>query len=190
LVDRRLAGIAMVNHTDARGDLVFEQACKMGLEGIVSKRLSKPYQSGRSGHWLKVKNPTAPRRRGITTAVDGDRSSICVDGEASSLRCRHSRVHRYCGCCARPAESRRKTQLDVTGRPASPHHADAVALIGRGVFGPVLPQRVLRRGETQRTLLRAVGPSESGRLRIPRHGAGRGRQPQLRFDAEILRGRR
>jgi bifunctional non-homologous end joining protein LigD len=32
----------------------------MGLEGIVSKRLSKPYQSGRSWHWLKVKNPDSP----------------------------------------------------------------------------------------------------------------------------------
>jgi ATP-dependent DNA ligase len=60
LVDRRLSGIAMNDHTDARGELVFEQACSMGLEGIVSKRLSKPYQSGRSGHWLKVKNPDSP----------------------------------------------------------------------------------------------------------------------------------
>jgi bifunctional non-homologous end joining protein LigD len=50
----------MVDHTDALGDLVFEQACRMGLEGIVSKRLSKPYRSGRSGHWLKVKNPGSP----------------------------------------------------------------------------------------------------------------------------------
>jgi ATP-dependent DNA ligase len=36
---------------------VFQQACRMGLEGIVSKRLSKSYQSGRSRQWLKVKNP-------------------------------------------------------------------------------------------------------------------------------------
>jgi bifunctional non-homologous end joining protein LigD len=43
--------------TPMRGELVFEQACRMGLEGIVSKRLSKPYQSGQSRHWLKVKNP-------------------------------------------------------------------------------------------------------------------------------------
>jgi hypothetical protein len=35
----------------------------MGLEGIVSKRLSKPYQSGRFGHWLKVKNPDSPAMR-------------------------------------------------------------------------------------------------------------------------------
>jgi hypothetical protein len=55
-----LTGIVLNDHTDARGELVFEQACRMGLEGIVSKRLSKPYQSGRSGHWLKVKNPDSP----------------------------------------------------------------------------------------------------------------------------------
>jgi ATP-dependent DNA ligase len=60
LVDRRLVGIVMNDHTNASGDLVFEQACRVGLEGIVSKRLSKPYQSGRSGHWLKVKNPDSP----------------------------------------------------------------------------------------------------------------------------------
>jgi ATP-dependent DNA ligase len=60
LVDRRLVGIAMVDHTDARGELVFEQACRMGLEGIVSKRLTASYQSGPSRHWLKIKNPDSP----------------------------------------------------------------------------------------------------------------------------------
>jgi bifunctional non-homologous end joining protein LigD len=35
-------------------------ACKLGLEGIVSKRLGSPYRSGRSRHWVKSKNPTAP----------------------------------------------------------------------------------------------------------------------------------
>jgi hypothetical protein len=40
--------------------LVFEQSCRVGLEGIVSKRLSKSYQSGLSRHWLKVKNPDSP----------------------------------------------------------------------------------------------------------------------------------
>jgi bifunctional non-homologous end joining protein LigD len=49
----------MVDHTDARGELV-KQACCMGLEGIVSKRLSAAYQSGPSRHWLKVKNPNSP----------------------------------------------------------------------------------------------------------------------------------
>jgi bifunctional non-homologous end joining protein LigD len=34
--------------------------CKMGLEGIVSKRLGSRYRSGRSPDWLKFKNPDAP----------------------------------------------------------------------------------------------------------------------------------
>jgi hypothetical protein len=38
-------------------------ACKMGLEGIVSKRLGSPYRSGRSPDWLKFKNPEAPAVR-------------------------------------------------------------------------------------------------------------------------------
>jgi bifunctional non-homologous end joining protein LigD len=63
LVDRRLIGIVMNDHTDASGELVFQQACRMGLEGIVSKRLSRPYQSGRWGHWLKVKDPDSPAMR-------------------------------------------------------------------------------------------------------------------------------
>jgi bifunctional non-homologous end joining protein LigD len=32
----------------------------MGLEGIVSKRLTAPYKSGPSRDWLKVKNPDSP----------------------------------------------------------------------------------------------------------------------------------
>ena len=50
----------MVDHTDAAGELVFQHACRMGLEGIVSKRLTASYQSGPSRHWLKIKNPDSP----------------------------------------------------------------------------------------------------------------------------------
>ena len=42
------------------GQTVFQHACKMGLEGIVSKRLGSRYRSGRSPDWLKFKNPEAP----------------------------------------------------------------------------------------------------------------------------------
>jgi ATP-dependent DNA ligase len=42
------------------GETVFRHACKLGLEGIVSKRLGSPYVSGRSRHWIKSKNPAAP----------------------------------------------------------------------------------------------------------------------------------
>jgi bifunctional non-homologous end joining protein LigD len=30
--------------------------CRMGLEGLVSKRRDRPYQAGRSKHWIKIKN--------------------------------------------------------------------------------------------------------------------------------------
>jgi len=33
---------------------------RMGLEGIVSKRRDRPYRSGRSAEWIKVKSPAAP----------------------------------------------------------------------------------------------------------------------------------
>jgi bifunctional non-homologous end joining protein LigD len=39
------------------GPIVFEHACKLGLEGIVSKRRDSGYRSGRSPHWIKSKNP-------------------------------------------------------------------------------------------------------------------------------------
>ena len=42
-------------HLTHPGDVVFEHACKMGLEGIVSKRLGSRYRSGRTSDWLKFK---------------------------------------------------------------------------------------------------------------------------------------
>ena len=45
------------------GLTVFQHACRMGLKGIVSKRLGSRYRSGRSPDWLKFKNPEAPAVR-------------------------------------------------------------------------------------------------------------------------------
>jgi ATP-dependent DNA ligase len=42
------------------GAIVFREACKLGCEGIVSKRLGSMYHRGRSPHWVKIKNPNAP----------------------------------------------------------------------------------------------------------------------------------
>jgi ATP-dependent DNA ligase len=53
-------GIRFNEHIEGDGPTVFAHACKMGLEGIVSKRKDSPYRSGRSPDWLKMKNPTAP----------------------------------------------------------------------------------------------------------------------------------
>jgi bifunctional non-homologous end joining protein LigD len=40
---------------EADGKEVFEKACKLGAEGIVSKRIDSPYISGRGSSWLKLK---------------------------------------------------------------------------------------------------------------------------------------
>jgi bifunctional non-homologous end joining protein LigD len=57
-------GIVLNEHYEGDGEIVFEHACKLGCEGIVSKRLGSPYRSGRSPHWVKVKNPKAPAVKG------------------------------------------------------------------------------------------------------------------------------
>ena len=55
-----LPGVQFNAHLTHPGDIVFAHACKMGLEGIVSKRLGSRYRSGRTSDWLKFKNPNAP----------------------------------------------------------------------------------------------------------------------------------
>jgi len=57
------SGLQFNEHIAEPGDIVFEHACKMGLEGIVSKRLGSRYRSGRSPDWVKMKNPEAPAVR-------------------------------------------------------------------------------------------------------------------------------
>jgi bifunctional non-homologous end joining protein LigD len=54
---RAAPGLRFNEHIEADGPTVFAHACKMGLEGIVSKRKTSTYRSGRSPDWLKSKNP-------------------------------------------------------------------------------------------------------------------------------------
>jgi ATP-dependent DNA ligase len=60
LLARKPVAIMFNEHTDEDGATVFRHACKLGLEGIVSKRLTAPYRSGPSRDWIKVKNPDSP----------------------------------------------------------------------------------------------------------------------------------
>jgi bifunctional non-homologous end joining protein LigD len=53
-------GLVLNEHFDGDGAKIFKHVCKLGCEGIVSKRLGSTYRSGRTQHWLKVKNPKAP----------------------------------------------------------------------------------------------------------------------------------
>jgi bifunctional non-homologous end joining protein LigD len=61
-------GIQYVEHAEGHGDRLFAAACKLGLEGIVSKKLDAPYRSGPSKTWIKVKNP---KSLAATRATDG-----------------------------------------------------------------------------------------------------------------------
>src|SRR6185369_506920 len=47
--------IRLSDHVQGQGEGFYQQACRHGLEGIVSKRADAPYRSGRGKDWLKVK---------------------------------------------------------------------------------------------------------------------------------------
>ncbi|MET0659760.1 MAG: non-homologous end-joining DNA ligase, partial [Steroidobacteraceae bacterium] len=53
--ERTNTHIRYVDHFEMAGDAVLKSACRMSLEGIISKRLDAPYRSGRSGDWTKAK---------------------------------------------------------------------------------------------------------------------------------------
>jgi bifunctional non-homologous end joining protein LigD len=53
---RGVHGILFSEALAAEGAIVFAEACKLGLEWIVSKRAGSGYWSGTSGGWLKSKN--------------------------------------------------------------------------------------------------------------------------------------
>jgi bifunctional non-homologous end joining protein LigD len=64
-VARAAPGIWFNDHIEEEdGETVFRHACKLGLEGIVSKPKDSPYRSGRSPDWFKMRNPNAPAVKG------------------------------------------------------------------------------------------------------------------------------
>jgi ATP-dependent DNA ligase len=61
LLARRSDGIFISEFEQGEiGPDLFRKACEFGLEGLVSKHRDRPYQAGRSKHWLKVKNRQHP----------------------------------------------------------------------------------------------------------------------------------
>jgi bifunctional non-homologous end joining protein LigD len=47
--------IRYVEHFESGGDAVLRSACKLHLEGVISKHMDAPYQSGRTDTWAKSK---------------------------------------------------------------------------------------------------------------------------------------
>ena len=52
---RRMRPLRYSEHFAEPGKIMLEHACRMGLEGVVSKRADAPYRSGRGHDWIKSK---------------------------------------------------------------------------------------------------------------------------------------
>ncbi|MBR0819559.1 DNA ligase D [Bradyrhizobium liaoningense] len=52
---KKSSQIRYVEHFESGGDAVLQSACKLELEGVVSKKLDAPYRSGRTESWTKAK---------------------------------------------------------------------------------------------------------------------------------------
>jgi hypothetical protein len=68
-------GIRFSEHMDGDGATIFAHACKLGLEGIVSKRRDLPYRSGRMQGVGQGQEPGEPgraahRARGVVTTSE------------------------------------------------------------------------------------------------------------------------
>jgi bifunctional non-homologous end joining protein LigD len=59
LIARASDGLQLSEHLNGDGKEIFEHVCRMGLEGIVSKRRDSPYVSGCAKYWIKVRNPAS-----------------------------------------------------------------------------------------------------------------------------------
>jgi bifunctional non-homologous end joining protein LigD len=55
LIGAQHSSIRLSEEVDAEGADFLKLACQMELEGIIAKRLTAPYRSGRGGEWLKIK---------------------------------------------------------------------------------------------------------------------------------------
>jgi bifunctional non-homologous end joining protein LigD len=53
------AGILLNEHIAEDGPTVFAHACRLGAEGVVSKKVDGMYRSGPCRVWIKVRNPAS-----------------------------------------------------------------------------------------------------------------------------------
>jgi hypothetical protein len=65
---------------------MFNAVCKLGLEGIVSKKLDAPYKSGPSKTWIKVKNPKTPAATAPSTVPSKKFSTVFSVPESGRVR--------------------------------------------------------------------------------------------------------
>jgi hypothetical protein len=114
--------VAPFEHGKIGPDL-FEAACRMGLEGLVSKHRERPYRAGRCDHWLKVKVASRLQSRCGPVLMPKVRTYTGTDSE-SPERPEH---FGNCPTCGALVDMRDPAQvmahmhgqkpLDLTGKP-------------------------------------------------------------------------
>jgi ATP-dependent DNA ligase len=109
LLHKPLPGIAFNEHHVGNGDIVFAQACKLGCEGIVSKRLGSLYRSGRSKQWVKVKNPAAP-----TCGVRRRRSGVFLTRDKQCTKQRRGSCAAIAVATSKSAAAKRRPQENAS----------------------------------------------------------------------------
>ena len=70
LLSRDRQGLSYIDHLTGDGAAIFDHACRLGLEGIVSKRIDLPYRAGVSKSWVKVKNKKHPAITRVPEALE------------------------------------------------------------------------------------------------------------------------
>jgi bifunctional non-homologous end joining protein LigD len=92
LLARRPDGIFVAPFEQGEiGPDLFRAACNVGLEGLVSKRIDRPYRGGRSPDWVKVKNRKhilVAYRHGLSEGLGkGTTASVEPKSEHAQLDC-------------------------------------------------------------------------------------------------------
>jgi hypothetical protein len=102
------AGILLNDHVAEDGPTVFAHACRLGAEGIVSKRVDGSYRSGPCPVWIKVRNPPASLCSGSAARTGiGDSTDPRAGGFACLPTCRD----RLSGVGSEPLKAREVSNL-------------------------------------------------------------------------------
>jgi bifunctional non-homologous end joining protein LigD len=80
VLDGQGAAIRISEEFDADPDDFLAHACQLGLEGIIAKHRDRPYRSGRTGDWLKIKCVQSE-----SFAIIGYEPSTALPGAIGSL---------------------------------------------------------------------------------------------------------
>jgi bifunctional non-homologous end joining protein LigD len=183
--------IRFSEHIEGEGETIFRHAGRLGLEGIISKRQSSPYRSGRQNSWVKVKAATLGPfviAGFVTSTVDKRAVGALVLGEYVDGKLTPS-GHCGSGFSAADASSLWKT-LDPLRTKSAPMQDETAVAKGAKWVEPRLVAEIeyrsrtgsnLIRHATFRELLESVDPKTVKRKPIASAKAVAPEEPQARL---------